>query len=80
MGAEFGPPRLKGVTMYELGKFSSEEHTSWLIPDADAALGDKIEMIPSHGCTTANLYREMIVHRDGVVMDVWPIEGSGKLK
>lgn len=80
VGAEFGPPKLKNVAMYELGRFASEEHTSWLIPDADASLGDKIEMIPSHGCTTANLYREMVVHRDGIVIDVWPIEGAGKLQ
>lgn len=79
VGAEFGPPKLKDVVMYELGRFASEEHTSWLIPDADAAVGDKIEMIPSHGCTTANLYREMVVHKDGTIIDIWPIEGSGKL-
>jgi len=80
VGAEFGPPTLKNVAMYELGRFSSEEHTSWLIPDADMSIGDKIEMVPSHGCTTANLYREMVVHKDGLVIDVWPIEGSGKLQ
>lgn len=80
IGADFGPPRLKNVAEYELGRFGSEEHTSWLMPDSAAKLGDKIEMIPSHGCVTCNLYREFLVHRDGIVIDIWPIEGSGKLK
>jgi len=80
VGAEFGPPRLKNVALYELGRFASEEHTVWLIPDSSVTLGDKIEMIPSHGCTTCNLYRELVAHRDGIVVDVWPIEGSGKLR
>ena len=38
---------------------------------------EEMRRIPSHGCTTSNLYREFVVHRDGVVEDVWPIEGSG---
>ena len=43
-------------------------------------VGDHIEIIPSHGCTTSNLYREYVVHRNGTVTDIWPIEGSGKLR
>ena len=44
------------------------------------AIGDRIEIIPSHGCTTSNLYREYVLHRNGIVTDIWPIEGSGKLR
>lgn len=79
VGAEFGPPILKNTPEGELLKFSSEEHTIWQLP-ASFRLGDKIEMIPSHGCTTSNLYREFIVHREGIVVDVWPIEGAGRLR
>lgn len=79
VGADFGPPMLKNLPGGELFRFASEEHTQWNLPDS-VKLGDTIEIIPSHGCVTANLYREFIVHKDGVVVDVWPIEGAGKLQ
>jgi len=80
VGADFGPPLLKNIPGGELLKFSSEEHTVFMLPEAAGGLGDSIEIIPSHGCATSNLYREFIVHKDGIVVDVWPIEGSGKLR
>lgn len=80
IGSDFGPPTLKNVAGGECGRFGSEEHTIWSIPDSGPGLGDKIEIIPSHGCVTCNLYRKFIVHRDGIVVDVWPIEGAGKLQ
>ncbi|MGL5096920.1 MAG: DSD1 family PLP-dependent enzyme, partial [Planctomycetia bacterium] len=43
-------------------------------------VGDKIELIPSHCCTTCNLHRELTVVDDaGVILDRWPIEASGAL-
>jgi D-serine deaminase-like pyridoxal phosphate-dependent protein len=81
IGAEFGPPRVKDLPGSAVARFGSEEHTAISLPaDSEIAVGDHIELIPSHGCTTCNLYREYIVHRNGVVTDVWPIEGSGKMR
>ena len=81
VGMEFGPPRVKGVAGASIIGFSSEEHLSISLPtDSKLAVGDHLETIPSHGCTTANLYREFILHRQGVVEDIWPIEGSGRLR
>lgn len=80
IGADFGPPKLKNVEGGECARFGSEEHTVWSIPDSGPRIGDKIEVIPSHGCVTCNLYREFHVHRDGIVIDVWPIEGAAKLR
>ena len=81
VGAEWGPPRIKIMRGAEVVKFGSEEHIGVGLPDGRAVrVGDQIEIIPSHGCTTCNLYREYIVHRNGTVTDVWPIEGSGKLR
>ena len=37
------------------------------------------QLIPSHACTTCNLHRKFNVCEDGRVVDVWPIEGSGRL-
>ena len=48
--------------------------------DSTIKIGDRIEIIPSHGCTTSNLYSEFIVYENGLVTDQWPIEGRGKLQ
>ena len=81
VGGEFGPPRMKNVPGASIGSFSSEEHaTINLPPDSGIRVGDHLEIIPSHGCTTSNLHREFIVHRNEIVEDVWPIEGSGKMR
>lgn len=81
IGAEFGPPRVKNLRGAEITRFSSEEHAALSLPSGSGiTVGDHIELVSSHGCTTCNLYREYIVHRDGTVTDVWPIEGSGKMR
>lgn len=81
VGAEFGPPRVKGIPGAMISSFGSEEHATVQLSDnCDVKLGEQVELIPSHGCTTSNLYREFIIHRAGKVVDVWPIEGSGKLQ
>ncbi len=81
VGAEMGPPRVKNLPGAEIANFGSEEHAMIRLPaDANVKVGDHLEIIPSHGCTTSNLYREFIVHKNGVVTDVWPIEGSGRMR
>jgi len=81
VGAEWGPPRLKNQNDGRVIGYTSEEHmTIELSGTTDPKIGDRLEIIPSHGCTTSNLYREFVVHRKGQLMEVWPIEGSGKMK
>jgi D-serine deaminase-like pyridoxal phosphate-dependent protein len=81
IGAEMGPPRVKDMADATVSKFGSEEHAGISFPESNGlTVGARLELIPSHGCTTCNLYREYIVHRNGVVVDVWPIEGSGKMR
>jgi D-serine deaminase-like pyridoxal phosphate-dependent protein len=81
VGAEWGPPRLKNLPGSKVMSFSSEEHMMLQVPEnSTIAVGDRIEIIPSHGCTTSNLYREFVVHSGGSVIDHWPIEGSGKMQ
>jgi D-serine deaminase-like pyridoxal phosphate-dependent protein len=82
-GAEWGPPRVKNIPSAKIPSFNAEEHGTIQLPDdavAKVKIGDHIEIIPSHGCTTSTLYREFVVHRSGTVIDRWPIEGSGKLQ
>jgi D-serine deaminase-like pyridoxal phosphate-dependent protein len=81
-GAEWGPPRVKNMPGARIPSFNSEEHATIQLPD-DATdkikVGDKLEIIPSHGCTTSNLYRQFVVHRNGALVDRWAIEASGAL-
>lgn len=81
VGAEWGPPRVKNLPGSAVASFGSEEHMMLSIPpDSPIRIGDRLEIIPSHGCTTSNLYAEFIVHENGLVTDKWPIEGRGKLQ
>lgn len=78
VGSEFGPPKIKNHPDVQVPSFRSEEHL--IVHNVpDWRVGDVVEVIPSHSCTTSNLYRQMHVHEGGQVVDVWPIEGAGKL-
>ena len=80
-GAEWGPPRVKNLPGAKIPSFNSEEHGTIQLPEgANLKGGDKIEIIPSHGCTTSNLYREFVAHRAGKIVARWPIEASGALQ
>lgn len=61
---------------------ASEEH-GWVDVgdcDADLAVGDRVEFIPPHVCPTINLHDTLVGVRDGVVEEVWAVQGRGKVK
>jgi D-serine deaminase-like pyridoxal phosphate-dependent protein len=77
---EFGMPpvvRPEGWRVHHL----SEEHGA-LERDGGEPLhvGDRVELIPSHGCTTINLHDAYYVTRDDVVEAVWPIAARGAIR
>ena len=76
LGCQYGPPRVEGHPAAEAQR-SAEEHT--VIRGCAAAVGERLLLAPSHGCTTNNLYREMWVARDGMIEARWPIEAAGAL-
>ncbi len=78
VGTEFGPPRIKGYPGVETPSCLAEEHCI-VRRAADWQIGQTLELLPSHCCTTSNLYRQFHVHENGRIVDVWPIEASGKL-
>jgi D-serine deaminase-like pyridoxal phosphate-dependent protein len=45
----------------------------------DWQVGQLLHFIPTHACTTCNLHREILVYENDIVVEVWPIEASGKL-
>ena len=58
----------------------NEEHGN--IPDEKDELEylQKIEYIPSHGCSTVNLHDEYYCVRNDILEGVWPISARGKSK
>ena len=81
VGAEWGAPRVKNLPGSEVASYGSEEHMKITVrEDSMIKIGDRIEIIPSHGCTTSNLYSEFVVYENGAPTGKWPIEGRGKLQ
>jgi D-serine deaminase-like pyridoxal phosphate-dependent protein len=78
-GGEFGVPGIKDYPEVVVPFFLAEEHVV-VNNSPDWSIGQPLHLIPSHACTTCNLHREFVVHENGRVVDVWPIEASGLLR
>lgn len=63
----------KAAAQVEVYKLSEEHAVAHLSGSADPRPGDRMHFIPSHCCSTVNLYDSMIVARDGRVESIWPI-------
>ncbi len=81
MTKEFGLPLVKGIKGAELTRLS-EEHGNLDVSNAelDLKLGDKIELIPTHCCTTINLHDKFYGIRNGKLETIWDIAGRGKVR
>ncbi len=78
---EFGMP--EGATLPLRCVGLSEEHGHVLVDkDADLGLGvgDRIEILPSHGDTTINLHEHYYALRGDEVEAVWPIAARGRFR
>ncbi|HJW75495.1 MAG TPA: alanine racemase [Thermoleophilia bacterium] len=75
---EFGDPAvlLEGATWRD----SSEEHGEIALsgPARDLRVGDTIEIVPRHGCTTINLYDRFQVLEDGRLKAIWAVAARGR--
>lgn len=61
---------------------ASEEH-GWIdtgASDESFAIGDRLEFVVPHVCTTINLHDTLVGVRDGHVEEVWEVQARGKLK
>lgn len=77
LGCEFGLPIVESHPEAK-ARSLSEEHMTF--DGLRAEVGDKVHVIPSHGCTTHGLHRHMWIARGGVIVDIWAIEGAGCLE
>ena len=83
LAKEFGIPQPIGITGVEMTGLSEEHGTLKFVgqvSDADVPLtpGDKIEILPTHCCTTVNLHDRYYGIRNGIVESVWDIAARGK--
>jgi len=78
LGQEFGPALPKESLDGECQSSLAEEHCI-VRNGPDWKVGRKVELVPSHACTTCNLYRQLHICEQGRIVDVWPIDASGCL-
>ncbi len=77
VGNEYGLPDLPDYPEAEI-LYLAEEHM--VIKNIATSIGDKVKIFPPHGCTTNNLYTRMWISRNGIIEDLWEIEGRGCLE
>ena len=79
LAKEFGIPQPVGVNGIEMTGLS-EEHGKMQVSDENVSLkpGDKLEILPTHCCTTVNLHDRYYGIRSGIVESVWDITARGK--
>ena len=71
-------PKIQHHDDLEIVKLS-EAHAKGIVGLGSLNLkaGQKVHLIPSHCCTTVNMYNEMYVVRNGFVEALWPVTGRG---
>ncbi len=86
LSKDFGLPLVVDPPGWEIAGLSEEHGTLRRLADSPGSadgrpvhVGDRVEIVPSHGCTTINLHDEYAVVRDGVLEAVWPIAARGKV-
>jgi D-serine deaminase-like pyridoxal phosphate-dependent protein len=79
MTKDFGMPGVKGYPDLSVMGLS-EEHVRIEDKSGRCSLkvGDKIELIPNHVCTTVNLHDRFYGMRKGKVEAIWPIAARGR--
>ncbi len=60
----------------------SEEHGVCEIPAGEEGfnVGDRVEVIPNHICPTVNLMDELLIARDGQIIDTWKVAARGMVR
>src|SRR5205085_10387798 len=60
----------------------NEEHGYMDVSACDArpAVGDVVAIVPNHACGTTNMHDEVVAHRGGRIVAVWPVAARGKLR
>lgn len=70
-------PAVPGAVLARLNEY----HGFLSIPEGVSRpqVGDVLAIVPNHVCPAINLFDEVLVHRDGRVVDHWPVDARGHL-
>lgn len=77
---EFGNPPVRSPEGWRLAHLSEEHGVLHREGGEPLALGDRVALIPTHGCTTNNLHDRFYAVQGGIVAAVWPIAARGCLQ
>ena len=80
LATDCGLPLLKHPDGWKLNEIHEAQGFLSRETGLPLSVGDTVEIIPSHSCTTSNLYDEFYVCRNGVLVDIWPISMRGKIQ
>jgi D-serine deaminase-like pyridoxal phosphate-dependent protein len=75
---DFGFPVVINPPGWELTYLAEEHGFLARLDGPPLKRGDKVTIVPNHGCTTINLHDHYYVTRRGVLEAVWPIAARGK--
>jgi len=75
---DFGLPIVIDPPGWQLTNLAEEHGFLKRIDGRRLSRGDKVTIVPNHGCTTINLHDNYYVTRRGVLEAVWPIAARGK--
>jgi D-serine deaminase-like pyridoxal phosphate-dependent protein len=76
-GAELAPPEIVGLAEQPQTYKLNEEHFRVSGVAGRFKVGQKVRMVPWHGCTSCNLHPEFHVVEGERALDSWPIEAAG---
>jgi D-serine deaminase-like pyridoxal phosphate-dependent protein len=77
---DFQPPFVVGRQDIRVGRLSAEHGELELQGSAqDLRIGDRLELVPGYADLTTVLHNEYYCFRQGKLVDIWPIEGRGRL-
>jgi len=78
---EFGLPEILALPGAKVVKLS-EEHGKLELSSKARSLkvGQKISLLPTHGCTTINLHHQFHCLRQGKVESIWPIAARARFR
>jgi len=75
---DFGLPLVSDPPGWELTDLAEEHGFLRRVDGPRLQRGDKVTIVPNHGCTTINLHDNYYVTRRGVLEAIWPIAARGK--
>ena len=79
MTRDFGMPLVLDPPGWKVTALAEEHGFLERLDGPPLKRGDKVKIVPNHGCTTINLHDHYYVIRRGVLEAIWPIAARGKV-